>query len=476
MSSAIRAIHRLKDKRMGIEKKLHNRLFLHNLKKYIFPDISEDGSVIVDYFIRIIFFLYPLFLIKDDSVSTFPVKIILLTVLLLLTGVLYGYVLLFKRATYGVRLRSMDIAMLFVTGLLMVKVVNNTFINNTNIKQEIFFLCLIGIYFLTRAVNKGYTYYLNLLLFSAAILYIGLFEYYLMGQITILDAEEMFLQPEGLRSYLILTSSIAILFYCLTEKVYLKYFYLIMTISGFTLILLDGDAIGVCITGFFILLIPIIFTPTAEFIKRNLNLLFLYLFLISNIPLLQYLEWFKVEQAFDIHNGLYIDLFFALLGVCILIYWKKVPANINPEKIIMKKFQRFYKKTMVIAGVTIAICILIGNKMAAFSDIFGMKALKEFCASLWTSINDNDSFFSLILQSYGVVGGIISIILVILLAGKLWKRLKCNDVVVKMLSILSCLFLIQSFFYKIQTISTPLYMVLLTLALFAEQTKTYDRR
>ena len=70
--------------------------YLKSLKNTIFPESSDNTSVIADYYIRIMLFLYPMYLAQDQIWGLFTDKEIIYFILSLLSIIL-SFVLLRKR-------------------------------------------------------------------------------------------------------------------------------------------------------------------------------------------------------------------------------------------------------------------------------------------------------------------------------------------------------------------------------------------
>ena len=87
------------------------------------------------------------------------------------------------------------------------------------------------------------------------------------------------------------------------------------------------------------------------------------------------------------------------------------------------------------------------------------------------SIQANKSFFQFLLEEYGLMGGIFWIHLTIIIINRLRKQWKKEDSTVKILIVISVIFLVQTFFYQLQPISTPMYVIVLTFALYANRSK-----
>lgn len=442
--------------------------YLKNFKNTIFPECSDNTSVIADYYIRIMLFLYPMYLVQDQIWGLFSDKEIIYFVLSLLSVISF-FVIMRKRKVYEFRLRNIDIYLILLAIILVIIITVRLIHKDFNIENEIFLLCLFMTYCLVRSINSGYRYFLRLLMISAVFLYAGMIKYYLTGTESLFGVETMLRQPEGMATWLILLCCISILLYSKEVKKSWNLFYLIMSATGFLLLFLYGDMMAVCIVWIILLIIPFIFEPTVNLIRKNLILCFLFLFLFSCTPLFSNIsgEWRK--YPYNSLNGISIQLFLSIAGLLICNYWAKIPKDMNPDIIIMKKFQRWYGQVLLVTGIVLTVCILTHVPIADLPDKFGIRILKVFSASFMLSIQSNKSFFQFLLEEYGLIGGIFWIHLAVIIINRLRKQWKKEDSTVKILIVISIVFLVQTFFYRLQPISTPMYVVFLTFALYANR-------
>ena len=446
------------------------------ISSVLFPVIVEDGSLVVDYFIRIMLFLYPLFLVDESIIPGINGKELLYYLLSSLTAFFYICLIIRNHAVYRKRLRPMDLVLIIAVLLLISIAVYRGVYKELPIEKEMFLCCLIGTYFLLRTVNKGYEYYMNLILFLAVFVYAALIQYHLMNTNSFLGIEVMLRQPEVMAPYLILTSAVSSLLFSITRKKGWRIFYIIMTAAGYLLLFLHSDIIAIGIMAVFLLCIPLVFRPVLPLIKDHLILCFLYFFILSNISLLQYTKWFNTDKEFNIQNGIYVELFLALAGILVYSYRKKIPKNREPETIMMKRLQRIYRNMLWAFGMLFLGCLLLNGKLENVPDKFGIKIMKDFCNAWYQALKDNKSFFQTVLEDYAAIGCIFILIFIILSGKHLKKRFGCEERIKKMLLMLSYLFLAELFFYPLQPFSTPLYVVIITFALFMDITKAEETK
>lgn len=248
--------------------------YLKSLKNTIFPESSDNTSVIADYYIRIMLFLYPMYLAQDQIWGLFTDKEIIYFILSLLSIIL-SFVLLRKRKVNQFRMKFIDIYLILLAIVMVMMITVRLIRKDMDIESEILLLCFFITYFLVRSINSGYKYYLSLLMISAAFLYAGMIKYCLTGTESLFGVEAMLRQPEGTATWLILACCISILLYSKEVKKSWNIFYLFMSAAGFLLLFLYGDMIAACIVWIIILIVPFIFDATVNLIKKNLILCFM---------------------------------------------------------------------------------------------------------------------------------------------------------------------------------------------------------
>ena len=446
---------------------------MKKLKKF-WTEITEKNTLfpkkigielIPEYYIAIILFLFPLFFSDDRILLIFSKKTFIFCVLTICTALccigLYGR----KHLSVKISMSSSDILLAVAVVLLVIWTFVKIFHSDMSYEQEAFLWCLIASFFLLKVFGRREGSYLNLFLFSAILICIDSIVYILSGTDLFLGVSAMFEPLQDASSYFLLASCMASVLYCNEKREKWRKLYLIVSLLGYIALLLHKDTISVCLLGLFLLCIPIVFSPTVSLIRRNLLLCFAFLFIMSSIPLLQYASNISLKEQYDLRYSVYIDLFLASAGVFICQYWEKGPNDRDPDQILMRKFQKWYRRAAAFVLFILTAVVLTGNRMEGITDRFGIKTLKVFAASLQSSIGSAESFYQQLWENYGVVGSFLWSFLCVLFLEKIIKAWRSADVVRKQYLSLSILFLVQTLFFRLQPVSTPAYVVFLALAL-----------
>ncbi len=441
------------------------------LKKILYCPHGQGRFLVIDYYIVIVLFLYPVYMSDSTIFGIFHEKNFIFSFLTLLTGIFLTVAILCRTLSYKKILSRVDLSFLIIVLLLTTTAIYKMIQGDPDFEQETFLACLIIMYFVLRGVRAEYQYYVRLFLYASIFLYIGILGYLLTGTDSWLGIEIMFRQPGAVPSFLLLACGCSSLMYCLYDEDGWKTFYLILSGVGFASIFLYWDMVTVCLMGLFLLTIPIVFSPTVKLVKKNLILCFLFLFVGSNIPLLQTMEWVKIEHPYDLRYSVYIDLFLAVMGVIICQYWSKIPQNIDSDKVVMRKFRKWYIQALALSGSILLSCLLMGERLNALPDKWGVAGLKLFGSELRRSVAENESFIHYLLAEYGIIGCILWILLGILVIKRLIRQWQKTDCSVKLMCMIGILFWIQSFVYQVQPETAPVYVIFLTFALCADRTE-----
>ena len=433
---------------------------------------KRTGLVLVpEYYIAIVLFLYPLFFSEDRILLVFNQKTFIFCVLTICAALccigLYG------RKTFPVKicLSWADILLAVAVIVLVIWAFVKIFHSDMSYEQEAFLWCLIASFFLLKVFGRREGSYLNLFLFSAIFICIDSIVYILSGTDFFLGVSAMFEPPQDASSYFLLASCTASVLYCNEKRKRWGKFYLLASLIGYIALLLHKDIVSACLLGLFLLCIPIAFSPAISLVRQNLFLCFAFLFIMSSTPLLQYIiDGISQNEQYDLSYSVYIDLFLASAGVCICQYWEKVPKDRDPDRVLMKRFQKWYRRAAAFVLFILTAVVLTGNRMEGITDRFGIKTLKVFAASMQSSISSAESFYQQLLENYGVVGCFLWGFLSVLFLEKIIKAWRNADIVRKQYLSLSVLFLVQTLFYRLQPVNTPAFVVLLALALSEKKT------
>lgn len=435
----------------------------------------SKGDRILEIYIQAIFMLSPLYLF-NISLFNISIKAELFLFITIITAFTYIILIIKKRTIPRSEKCKLDFWMLGIFLLsiiaMIVKIMSKDFSIEINYETEMIVLTLIITYFLISCVNKSYRYYLQLLPASAVIVYAGVLYHYIFNPQFMKPLELLLANPQNLTSYTILVTSVSILLYCTTKEKGESVFYILISGVGCFLLFLSNNLIGICIIGVLFLLIPVIFVPTAALIKKDMHMFFLFFFILSNMPLVtNYTQWIKVDVTFDIMVSIWIDLFLSVVAICYLQYWEKIPENIDPYRSIMKKLRKAYSFMLKLVGILFLVIFLVGEQSEKIPQSFGTTVFKNFVIKFQQCYTTSNGVFYDALAEYGLMGFILLIVICVLIITGLKVNYKKDNQFSVILTVIAIVFLVQSVFLKQQLTTTPIYVILLTFALFDNKEK-----
>lgn len=443
-------------------------LLFDKVKNVIFIPSCTGGMKVIDFYVRIMLFLYPLYFSDNTVFLIFREKVFLYFILTLITGISFGYFITRKLAFYKETLRKEEVFLLIAVALLIGNAIKKIFHGDLSIEKEAFLWCIVGTYFIARGFKGEVQYYIRLFLFASVILYVGFIEYFLLNASSGLNIEIMFQHPGAVPSFLLLASGLSALMYCLEGRKLWGRLYLFVSGIGFFVIFLYNDMSIICMMLFLLLSIPIVFRSTADLVKRNLILCFLLLFVGCNVPLLQTFDWVKLERQYNLQYSVYMELFLSVIGFLVSQYWKKIPSGIDCATVVMKKFRRWYIQALSLFSTFCVLCILLGEQRNSLPDKWGVQLFKDFANTLLQSVQSNDSFLQYLLEEYGVIGCAIWMWAAYLIIKRLIKQWRKTDVQNRILCMIGSMFIGQTILYQIQAEMTPIYVIFTSFAMCAE--------
>ena len=438
-------------------------------KKFSATPKKSGPELILEYYIILVLFLYPMFMNEGKILSIFSQKKFLYYVVTICSVFLCILLRRPKKRRKRINLSRFDILLIIAFVFMAIRIFVKIFQKDMTYEQEIFLCILVISYFLIKIFGERKENYLNLLLLSAIPICLESVSYMLNGTNFVLDVSSMFDDQDGSVTFFLLMSCAASVIYCNENRDKRRKIYLIIVLLNYFVVLLQNNLVAICLTGLFLISIPIVFPATVTLVKRNLLLCFVFLFALSSIPFLQYAEGILLKDPLEFRYCVYIDFFIAFAGVFICRYLEKVPKDVDPNLILMKKFQKWYRWTIAVVFSSLSVCILLGNRLEGLPEQFGVKTWKIFGISLQNSIYISKGVYQKFLEDYGIVGFFLWIFLTVLIMENILKKWKQTDTLRRIYFSLSVLFLIQSFFYQLQPVSTPAFWVIFTLALTENQ-------
>lgn len=331
---------------------------------------------------------------------------------------------------------------------------------------EIVVLAMAALYVLIISRPVFREFYFDILLYSSLVVFALLLIKYFCGN-GVDGAIAVLLQDKsGIGSYTVLVCMAGVWQYIKCEDKLRSFFYLGVLVIGFFVLFVNQSRVSFWIMAVVFIAVPILQRPTAELVKRDMTVFFIYLFLLCNMSLItNYTNLLYIDVTFDLEQSVYLELLTALGGICFFRYWDRIPEGVDLRRLVMRRMRRGYQFLLRSMSVIAAGMILGGNLWKELPDRFGMKAWKGFAIPFIDEINQEKSTFYLCFEQFGVIGSLLLLSLCVLLVAELKKKYRFDKPVTGMLVLISGVFLAQLLFWKVSISILPVYWMFLVLAI-----------
>lgn len=263
---------------------------------------KDKAGMAVKMLIAFITGIYPLVLFQFDM-GSFHIQSFLL--LLSTMGVLlYSFLLINSKQWEFPMLRSRtEVSILALALYALIKIVIKIITASKTVyfDFEVTVLALAVMYLLIAAKPVFEEKYFNIVLFSGLIVFALLLIKYLCGgggdgALTILLTDKT-----GIASYTMLVCMIGLWQYLRCEDRLRSFFYIGVLTIGFLVLFINQNRISIWLMTMVFIAIPVLQRPTAELVKRDMQMFFLYLFMLSNMSLLTgYTKLLQVEVSYNL--------------------------------------------------------------------------------------------------------------------------------------------------------------------------------
>lgn len=270
---------------------------------------------------------------------------------------------------------------------------------------------------------------------------------------------------DGIKSYLLLVVMLGIVNYILlAETKKWRQLWLVPIALNMFVLLLHQSYISNWLIVFVLLVIASFFRPRATLIKKIGILLFLFVFLWSNMSLIiNYTQWFQVEAVYSLEASVYMELVLALGGLLFFHFWDRLPKDADLHKVSMVKMQEYFRMVSCILGFVFLIFVAGGDAWQALPDT----SLQGFVKVLALPLSKELVVGSSTIFTWIVEMGIVMVILFLLWFYQIGKRLlkKCgidqekNNVFL----LIYILFLVEIFIWEVPCNVLIVYMFMISM-------------
>ncbi|MBD5495975.1 MAG: hypothetical protein HDR12_16815 [Lachnospiraceae bacterium] len=327
--------------------------------------------------------------------------------------------------------------------------------------------------FFWASMEKFSYVYIDVILICAFAVFVNLLWHFMIDASYTFNLKPFIEDEQTLTSFLLLINVIATGKYCDTKDRMKQKLYFIIALTGYFLLFINSNVIGIVLMGISFMVFLLVYEPHREFVRKNMQMAFVYFFMLSNMSLLvNYTTLINAECQYSLENSVYLELVIALAGVFFFTYWDKLPEDEDRPLYEMQKVMKW-----IMAGVCIVLFLLLamGHRLNSMDGAKGISVLLQFSMELRKyAIGHNGTFYD-VLGRYGIVGGIWLIGTVLIAMEKMQKR-GCSKRIEPLLSVIFVMYLAQSAFFSQQNITTPIYAMMLAAALYNGRVNFRDNK
>jgi len=261
--------------------------------------------------------------------------------------------------------------------------------------------------------------------------------------------------------------------YCFCRERLRSYFYLAVSAVGFLALAINQNTVSFWMMAAYFIAMPILLRPTAQLVKKNAQMFFLFGFMLSNMSLLTgYTQIVVTELSYSLEHSVYLDLLLAVGGIFFFHYWDKIPEGVDLERLVMRKMRRVYKGLLMALGILFAGTLISADRWAALGEKMSEEAWKGFALPLAESVKYGESGFYFCFREAGVGAGIFTVVFFIFLIGRLRRNYGMDRPVTGVLTLMSIVFMVQLLFWRPAANALTIYFMLLLFAAFQKEEKT----
>lgn len=268
-------------------------------------------------------------------------------------------------------------------------------------------------------------------------------------------------------SYTVLICSTALYLYCKCIDKIQSFFYMAVMAIGFLILCMSDSVFGIWIMGVVFVAMPVLFRPTAELIKRNALIVFIYLFLLGNKDMISggiNLTDKKVIGGNE--QGFYLEIVIALWGAFLFYFWRKIPEGTDLRRLVMRKMRKYHVFLLKFMMAFSSGFFISSSHWKVTAENMETSVIEKFMFTLAEEIQQGESFFYLCLEKQGMAGCILILIFCILLFKCLWRNFDYKKQDTCMLFLVAVLFLGQMLFWQISRNVMPVYFIFLMYGAF----------
>lgn len=289
-------------------------------------------------------------------------------------------------------------------------------------ETEFWLLFIVLFYYCINREKKLPVWYLRIVLHSySGILVLYLAENLAFRQVRFLGDKTVVIWVAGIAALL------GVLHYCYNKEKNLNLIYLTETVCAFFVLAIEHHTLSQYVLFFSLLLAVICMPPRAEPVKRGLQMLFVYVFLLANMPLLvNYTSVIPPEKpGYSLEEGVLLDLFLSILGMYVLGVWDKLPLSRERDCILKLRAMQVNFLKMAAGFLTAVLfaclCSSVLGQLPSGTVFDMVKAQAGTLYQAWQEGLAGGILYQSFAQ-YGICGGFVCIYVIVLMAERVWDN------------------------------------------------------
>ena len=419
--------------------------------------------------------LVSMLMVVDLEVIGLRLNILLLFIL----SILYiCYEMIFRRDVNPFPLRPRKIADLFVLVLLVWnlfsmigKLFQDLRLGAIDYQFEVTCIVFSLLYFLMKENKEFYDWCFDLIIDAGLLVIIAMLFCYLYDIRLMKILSEIMNDSGKCASYLLLTCTACVFRYNMCSDNRSSLFYLLTASLGFFTLLINHNIISLWVMAIVFIAAPVLMKPTAEFVKRDMQLCFIYFFMMSNMGILtNYTQLIQKEIDISLEQSLYLDLLIAAGGVFFYIYWSKIPEGVDRSRLIMKKMRRGYASVLLMMGMIFLSFVTGGDGWKELPDTLSASMVKSFAIPLVDEIKNSTSTWIYFMGKSSICVLVI-LILAALLTGRIIENYSHDKPLSGSFLIILLMIFIETFFLVPCSNILPIYLLVLVMTVFYKEDK-----
>lgn len=334
-------------------------------------------------------------------------------------------------------------------------------------------LACMMIYFLISSGAKFGQKYFDLILYGGLLL-IAFFLYRHVTGAELTEYGNIILKDTGAAaSCFMLVCMVGVYRYCVCKDRLRSIFYLAVTAAGYLALFLNRNIISFWLMAAYFLAIPVFLRPTARLVKRDMQMFFLFGFMLSNMSLLtEYTPIFVTDVSYSLEHSVVLDLLLAAGGILFFHYWEKIPEGVDLERLVMRKMRRVYKILLMVSGILFTGIAVSADRWTVFGDKMTEAAWQDFALPLAEAVKQSKSGFYFCFREAGVTAGIFTVVFCTFIICKLWRNYGMDRPMTGILILITDIFMVQLLFFKPAANTLTVYWILMLFAVFNKEEKT----